>query len=175
MPLPPPAHAPTPFRLNGTAVAPAADAQTPLLWVLRELLGLTGTKPGCLQGLCGACTVHLDGQPVRACQTPLANVAGHAVTTIEGLPPLLLQRLTQAWSRHHALQCGYCQPGQAMTAAALLAAADGAGQRADAGEVTAQLSAHLCRCGTQRRVVQSVLDALDAGAANAAAPARAES
>jgi aerobic-type carbon monoxide dehydrogenase small subunit (CoxS/CutS family) len=149
-----------PLRLlvNGQAAQLDADPSMPLLWALRDHLGLKGTKPGCLQGLCGACTVHLDGTPTRACQTPLSVAAGRAVTTIEGLAPDVRQRLLQAWTAHQALQCGYCQPGQAMTAAALLA------QRPapDAAAVQGALAGHLCRCGTGPRVLQAVQQALSA-------------
>jgi aerobic-type carbon monoxide dehydrogenase small subunit (CoxS/CutS family) len=142
--------------VNGRAAQLDADPTVPLLWALRDHLGLKGTKPGCLQGVCGACTVHLDGTPTRACQTPLSLAAGRVVTTIEGLAPEVRQRLLQAWTAHQALQCGYCQPGQAMSAAALLE------QRPapDAAAVHTTLAGHLCRCGTGPRVLQAVLLAL---------------
>lgn len=149
---------PVKMLVNGQAVQVDADPAMPLLWALRDHLGLKGTKPGCLQGVCGACTVHLDGAPVRACQIPMSAAAGRAVTTIEGLRPEVRQRLVQAWTAHQALQCGYCQPGQAMSAAALLA------QRTapDAAAVQATLAGHLCRCGTGPRVLQAVQQVLSA-------------
>lgn len=150
------------FELNGRPVQIDADAQMPLLWALRDALNLRGTKPGCLQGVCGACTVHLDASAVRACQTPLEAVAGRRVTTIEGLAEPLRARLEAAWTAHQALQCGYCQPGQAMTAAALLAAPTLPTPEA----VQAALAGHLCRCGTGPRVARAVLDAA-AGAGGA--------
>lgn len=152
------------FQLNGQAQSLQADPELPLLWLLREQLGLTGTKPGCLQGVCGACTVHLDGAPVRACQTPVSALDGRHVTTIEGLAPALMQRLQGAWAAHQALQCGYCQPGQAMTAAALLSAP----QPVAAEDVASALAGHLCRCGSYPRVRAAVTQAL---AADPAAPA----
>src|SRR5256885_172450 len=108
------------FDVNGKNVNVKAEADTPLLWVIRDEIGLTGTKFGCGAALCGACTVHLDGQPVRACQTPLSAVAGHKVTTIEGLAARSDHPLQKAWIAHDVPQCGYCQSGQIMAAAALL-------------------------------------------------------
>lgn len=151
--------------VNGRAAQLEADPTMPLLWALRDHLGLRGTKPGCLQGVCGACTVHLDGMPTRACQIPLSLAAGRAVTTIEGLAPAVRQRLLQAWTAHQALQCGYCQPGQAMTAAALLAQQP----TPDAAAVQAALAGHLCRCGTGPRVLQAVQLALKAPSSTAGA------
>src|SRR5450759_3241225 len=109
------------FRLNGKAQTVDVPPAMPLLWVLRDTLGMTGTKFGCGMSLCGACTVHLDGQPVRSCVTPISNVAGKAVTTIEGLSPDRGNPIQQAWIAEDVPQCGYCQSGQIMTAAALLA------------------------------------------------------
>ncbi len=144
------------FQLNGRAAELRADPAMPLLWGLREHLGLKGCKPGCLQGVCGACTVHLDGLPTRACQTPLQSVKDRKVTTIEGLPEPLRQRLLAAWTEHQALQCGYCQPGQAMTAAALLLARP----VPDTAAVQSAMAGHLCRCGAGLRVLQAVQTAL---------------
>src|SRR5205809_8124712 len=110
------------FRVNKQSVNLDVDPATPLLWVLRENLGLTGTKYGCGMAQCGACTVHLDGQPVRSCMTPVASVQGHAVKTIEGLSAPGLSAIQRAWIEEDVVQCGYCQPGQIMAAAALLAA-----------------------------------------------------
>ena len=144
------------FQLNGRPVQARVDGQMPLLWALRDHLQLPGTKPGCLQGVCGACTVHVDGAPVRACQLPMAAVRGRAVTTIEGLPAALRDRLQAGWTEHQALQCGYCQPGQCMTAAALLAQP----QAPDAAAIQAAMAGHLCRCGSGPRVVRAVQSAL---------------
>ncbi|NRF70186.1 (2Fe-2S)-binding protein [Aquincola sp. S2] len=152
------------FELNRRPVQLQADPQMPLLWALRDRLQLKGTKPGCLQGVCGACTVHLDGAPARACQLPLAAVAGRAVITIEGLAEPLRARLEAGWTKHQALQCGYCQPGQAMTCAALLSAP--AAPSAEA--IEAALAGHLCRCGTGPRVVKAVQSALAAPRGSAA-------
>src|SRR5215470_5342119 len=109
------------FKLNGKPAAFDEDASTPLLWVLRDSLGLTGTKYGCGIARCGACTVHLDGAPIRACVTPVARVQGRSVTTIEGLSNDLSHPVQKAWLELQVPQCGYCQAGQMMTASALLA------------------------------------------------------
>jgi isoquinoline 1-oxidoreductase subunit alpha len=111
----------TKLNVNGTAIEVDVDPETPLLWVLRDTLGLTGTKFGCGMALCGACTVHLNGNPVRACQTPLSAVGDQPVTTIEGLSKDRSHPVQQAWIEHDVPQCGYCQSGQIMSAAALLA------------------------------------------------------
>jgi isoquinoline 1-oxidoreductase alpha subunit len=109
------------FNLNGKSVRAEAEPDTPLLWVIRDELGLTGTKFGCGMALCGACTVHLNGAPVRSCQTPLASVQGQKVSTIESLPRDNSHPLQVAWIKHDVPQCGYCQSGQLMSATALLA------------------------------------------------------
>src|SRR6185503_13721073 len=111
----------TRFTVNGKAVTAASDADTPLLWVLRDELGLTGTKFGCGVGLCGACTVHVDGEATRSCSTNVEAVAGKKIVTIEGLSPKGTHPLQRAWLAENVPQCGYCQPGQIMSAAALLA------------------------------------------------------
>jgi isoquinoline 1-oxidoreductase alpha subunit len=144
------------FHLNGRPARVQVDDQMPLLWALRDHLRLPGTKPGCLQGVCGACTVHLDGAPARACQLPMAAVRGRSVTTIEGLATDVRERLQAGWTEHQALQCGYCQPGQCMTAAALLAQPTAP----DAAAIQAAMAGHLCRCGTGPRVVRAVQSAL---------------
>jgi isoquinoline 1-oxidoreductase alpha subunit len=120
----------------------------PLLWVLRDLLGLTGTKYGCGEALCGTCTVHLDGKAVRSCVTPIRRAEGRAVTTIEGLSPDGSHPLVRAWLDLRVPQCGYCQAGQLMTAAALL----GATPRPSDDEIDASLAGNLCRCGTYPRI-----------------------
>ncbi len=138
----------TEFMLNGKPARADADAQTPLLWVLREDLELTGTKFGCGKGLCGACTVHLDGTPVRSCSLPLSLAAGRSITTIEGLAVDGLHPLQRAWIDANAPQCGYCQSGQIMSAAALLAT-NPAPTDAD---IDAAMSGNICRCGTYPRI-----------------------
>jgi len=147
------------LSINGTNQRVAADADTPLLWVLRDHLDLVGTKYGCGMALCGACTVHVDGQPVRACVTPVSAVAGKAVTTIEGLAAGLGgrvgQAVRQAWETVDVPQCGYCQPGQMMSATALLARNP---QPTDA-EVTAAMNGNICRCGTYDRIRRAIADA----------------
>jgi isoquinoline 1-oxidoreductase subunit alpha len=128
------------------------DPDMPLLWALRDLLGLTGTKFGCGIGLCGACTVHLDGAPTRSCQIPISAIGNQAVTTIEGLSPNRSHPLQRAWIAEEVPQCGYCQSGQLMTAAALLAK-NPAPTDAD---IDAALSGNLCRCGTYRRIRRAI-------------------
>lgn len=136
------------FHVNGEERTLDADPEMPLLWALRDLLGLTGTKFGCGEALCGACTVHIDGKAVRACITPLASVAGRAVTTIEGLSPKGDHPLQKAWVELGVPQCGYCQPGQLMSAAALLAEKP---QPSD-DDIERAMSGNLCRCGTYQRI-----------------------
>lgn len=142
----------TAFTLNGRSVTSSADPGTPLLWVLREGLGLTGTRFGCGKGLCGACTVHLDGAPVRSCSLPLEVVAGKSVLTIEGLGAEALHPVQQAWIEVNAPQCGYCQSGQIMSAAALLAA-NPAPTDAD---IDSAMSGNICRCGTYPRIRRAI-------------------
>lgn len=140
------------LRVNGTEHALEVDPEMPLLWALRDLLGLTGTKYGCGEALCGACTVHLDGQPVRACVTPVRRAEGREVTTIEGLSPDGKHPVQRAWLALHVPQCGFCQAGQIMTASALLAAKP---EPTDA-EIDAALAGNLCRCGTYPRIRAAV-------------------
>ena len=136
------------FNLNGRETRVDADADMPLLWLLRDTLGLTGTKFGCGAALCGACTVHLEGAAVRSCVVPLAAVRGRKVTTIEGLSPDNSHPLQKAWIELDVPQCGYCQPGQIMSAAALLAHTP---QPSDA-EIDAAMAGNICRCGTYQRI-----------------------
>jgi isoquinoline 1-oxidoreductase alpha subunit len=145
----------TTFHVNRRRVAVDADPETPLLWVLRDTLKLTGTKYGCGLALCGACTVHLDGQAVRACQTPLAAVAGKKITTIEGLTGGLATAIHQAWVSNDVPQCGYCQPGQIMEAAALLQKRPNPTD----GEIESVMSGHICRCGTYNRIRAAIKEA----------------
>jgi aerobic-type carbon monoxide dehydrogenase small subunit (CoxS/CutS family) len=143
------------FALNGVPTRVAAPEGTPLLWVLRDVLNATGTKYGCGKGLCGACTVHLDGRAVRSCTLPFEQVAGARVTTIEGLGVGHadgLHPVQRAWLDAGVAQCGYCQPGQIMTAAALLAAEP----KPDAAAIRTAMAGVLCRCGTYQRILAAV-------------------
>jgi isoquinoline 1-oxidoreductase alpha subunit len=140
------------LTVNGVAREVDADDDMPLLWVLRDLLGLTGTKYGCGEALCGACTVHLDGHAVRACVTPIRRAAGHAVTTIEGLSPTGEHPVQRAWVELGVPQCGFCQAGQIMTAAALLAE----NPRPTEEDIDHSLAGNLCRCGTYLRIRAAV-------------------
>jgi isoquinoline 1-oxidoreductase alpha subunit len=140
------------LRVNGTNHEVAAPADMPLLWVLRDLLGMTGTKFGCGIAQCGACTVHIDGAPRRACVTPVGTVAGKAITTIEGLSADGSHPVQRAWTELDVVQCGYCQSGQIMSAAALLAAKP---DPTDAN-IDAALSGNICRCGTYQRIRAAV-------------------
>ena len=136
------------LNVNGRAVEVDADPETPLLWVLRDTMGLTGTKYGCGMALCGACTVHLDGQPVRSCVTPVAAVGAQRITTIEGLSTDRSHPVQRAWMEIDVPQCGYCQSGQIMSAAALLAKTP---KPTDA-DIDSAMSGNLCRCGTYQRI-----------------------
>jgi isoquinoline 1-oxidoreductase alpha subunit len=136
------------LNINGKTQNTDAEADTPLLWVLRGELHLTGTKFGCGKALCGACTVHLDGVAVRSCVTPVSAAAGHEVTTIEGLDDEVAQALRRAWTEIDVVQCGYCQSGQLMSAAALLKSNP---QPSDA-DIDAAMSGNICRCGTYPRI-----------------------
>ncbi|HMM45671.1 MAG TPA: (2Fe-2S)-binding protein [Candidatus Macondimonas sp.] len=140
------------FDLNGKSIEISADPQMPLLWALRENLGLKGTKFGCGMALCGACTVHLNGAPIRSCVTPLAAVAGQKVTTIEGLAGVELHPVQRVWLELDVPQCGYCQSGQVMSAVALLA---GNPNPSDA-EIDQAMSGNICRCGTYHRIRQAI-------------------
>jgi isoquinoline 1-oxidoreductase subunit alpha len=149
------------INVNGRVVNVSADPDKPLLWVLREDLGLTGTKFGCGMALCGACTVHLDGAPVRSCVMPLAAVAGRRVTTIEGLARGgRLHPVQQAWIEQDVPQCGYCQSGQVMTAAALLARQ----KNPTDADIDAAMSGNICRCGTYQRIRAAIKQAARGGA-----------
>ena len=134
--------------LNGRQVAVDVDTDMPLLWVLRDVLALTGTKYGCGMALCGACTVHLEGAPVRSCVTPVSAASGKRITTIEGLSPDSSHPVQRAWIELDVAQCGYCQSGQIMSAAALLAQT---AQPSDA-EIDAAMGGNICRCGTYQRI-----------------------
>ncbi len=136
------------LNVNGKTVDVDVEPEMPLLWVLRDALGLTGTKYGCGMALCGACTVHLDGEPVRSCVLPIAAVGNQAVTTIEGLSADRSHPIQRAWIALDVPQCGYCQSGQIMSAAALLARNP---QPTDA-DIDAAMAGNLCRCGTYQRI-----------------------
>jgi len=138
--------------VNGKPQSLDVHPDTPLLWVLRETLGLTGTKFGCGISQCGACTVHVDGRPVRSCTTPVSQVAGKKVTTIEGLSANSSHPLQQAWIAEQVPQCGYCQSGQIMAAAALLAAK----RRPSDQDIDTAMSSHICRCGTYQRIRRAI-------------------
>jgi isoquinoline 1-oxidoreductase alpha subunit len=139
----------TTFTLNGKTVSVQAEADTPLLWVIRDELGLTGTKFGCGQALCGACTVHLDGKPVRSCTTQLSLAAGRQVHTIESVSSTEVgKKVQEAWLSHDVPQCGYCQSGQIMSAVALLREKP---KPSDA-DIDGAMSGNLCRCGTYPRI-----------------------
>lgn len=155
------------FQLNGQPVQVRADDDTPLLWVIRDELRLTGTKFGCGIGMCGACTVHLNGRAIRSCITPVGAVAGQQVTTIEGLSPDGQHPLQQAWVAAQAPQCGYCQPGQIMQAATLLADFP---NPSDA-EIEAVMAGSLCRCMAYVRIRKAIHLAAEAMRAPAPAPA----
>ncbi len=146
--------------VNGKPQTVDAAPDTPLLWVLREDLGLTGTKFGCGMALCGACTVHVNGQPMRACSTPVSFAAGKKVTTIEGLAAARLHPLQQAWIAEQVPQCGYCQPGQLMSAAALLARKP---KPTDA-DIDGAMANNICRCGTYQRIRAAIHRAARGGA-----------
>ena len=150
-----------PITVNGEEHTVDVSPDTPLLWVLRDTLGLTGTKYTCGISLCGACTVHLDGEATRSCSVPVSEVAGRNVTTIEGLSPDGSHPLQQAWITESVPQCGYCQPGQIMTAAALLAE----NPNPSDDDIDAAMSGTLCRCGTYQRIRRAIHRVVEGGGA----------
>jgi isoquinoline 1-oxidoreductase subunit alpha len=148
-------------RVNGSERRVSVSPETPLLWVLRDTLQLTGTKFGCGAGLCGACTVHVDGVPTRSCSTPVSQVASKSITTIEGLSPDSQHPLQVAWIAEEVPQCGYCQSGQIMAAAALLAQTPHPTEE----QITTFMSANICRCGTYERIRRAIQRAASGGGA----------
>ncbi len=148
------------LNVNGKDRSVDVSPETPLLWVLRDTLELTGTKFGCGAGLCGACTVHLDSAAVRSCSTPVSAATGKRITTIEGLSVSRSHALQQAWIEEDVPQCGYCQPGQIMAAAALLSKI---GSPSDA-DIDSVMSGNLCRCGTYQRIRRAIHRAAKGGA-----------
>jgi isoquinoline 1-oxidoreductase subunit alpha len=140
------------LHINGKDHELSVPPEMPLLWALRDVLGLTGTKFGCGMALCGACTVHLDGQALRSCVTPVSEVVGRKITTIEGLDATGAHPVQRAWEELDVVQCGYCQPGQIMAAAALLKAVE----KPSDEEIDQALSGNLCRCGTYQRIRAAV-------------------
>jgi aerobic-type carbon monoxide dehydrogenase small subunit (CoxS/CutS family) len=147
------------FQVNGRSHSVDVDPKTPLLWVLRDTLNMTGTKYGCGIAACGACTVHIDGEPARSCVYPVASVAGKKVTTIEGLSTDQSHPVQQAWIAEQVPQCGYCQSGQIMTAVAFLKK----NPSPTAAEVDEAMSSNICRCGTQQRMRAAILRAAGDG------------
>jgi isoquinoline 1-oxidoreductase subunit alpha len=146
----------TTFTLNGKTTTVDVDPSTPILWAVRDNLGLTGTKFGCGMAQCGACTVHLNGQPVRSCVTPITAAAGGRLTTIEGLGGDKVGAAVQAaWVKHDVAQCGYCQSGQVMTATALLKV----NKRPSDKQIDTAMAGHICRCGTYSRIRAAIKDA----------------
>jgi isoquinoline 1-oxidoreductase alpha subunit len=145
------------LNINGQARSVDVDLDTPLLWVLRDSLDLVGTKFGCGGGFCGACTVHVDGQPRRACTTPMREVGSRRITTIEGLSANGTHPVQRAWEEIDVPQCGYCQAGQIMTAAALLARTPNPTD----DQIAAAMNANICRCGTYLRIRQAVRRAVE--------------
>ena len=143
------------ITINGQARNVDVDGNMPLLWFLRDTIELTGTKYGCGMGLCGACTVHLDGKAIRSCITPVSQAVGKQVTTIEGLSPDGSHPLQIAWVKNGVPQCGYCQPGQIMSAADLLAR----NPNPSMDEINAAMQGNICRCGTYTRIRKAISDA----------------
>ncbi len=140
------------LAVNGKKLTVEADADTPLLWVLRDNLGLTGTKYGCGMGVCGACTIHQGSSPVRSCQISIKEAAGQSFTTIEGLSANGSHPCQRAWIEVDVSQCGYCQPGMIMQAAALIAS----NPRPSNADIDASLEGHVCRCGTYNRIRKAI-------------------
>jgi isoquinoline 1-oxidoreductase subunit alpha len=144
------------LNVNGKQLRADVDADTPILWVLRDTLGMTGTKFGCGMALCGACTVHLDGAPIRSCLTPVSAAEGRKITTIESMSATRVGKAVQAaWIKHDVPQCGYCQSGQIMSAVALLAS----NAKPSDQDIDAAMSGNVCRCGTYNQIRAAIKDA----------------
>jgi len=154
------------FTINGRAVTVDAEPDTPLLWVIREHLKMTGTKFGCGIAQCGACTVHVGGEPTRSCSTPISAVEGARITTIEGLSPDSSHPLQKAWIAEQVPQCGYCQSGQIMQAAALLAKKPNPTRE----EIVAHMNGNICRCATYSHIIRAIQRAAHASTPNQATP-----
>jgi len=153
----------TTLNVNGRTQQVDIDPATPVLWALRDTLGLTGTKFGCGAALCGACTVHVDGQAIRSCVTPIASVEGRKITTIESVTSddPVGRAVRDAWIRHDVAQCGYCQSGQIMSATAFLKSLP-KGQQPSAADIDSAMAGNVCRCGTYARIRAAVADAAKA-------------
>ena len=146
------------FTLNGKPVRVDAEPDMPLLWVIRDMLGMTGTKYGCGQGICGACTIHVDGQPVRSCSFPVSAATDKKITTIEGLAKDASHPVQEAWAEHKVPQCGYCQSGQIMSAVALLEQ----NPNPDDQAIDDFMQGNICRCGTYNRIKSAIKTAANA-------------
>ena len=152
------------LKINGTEHSVDVDPDTPLLWVLRDVLGMTGTKFGCGMALCGACTVHMNGAAVRSCVMPVSSMVGAEITTIEGIGDTDVgKRVQDAWLAQEVVQCGYCQSGQIMSASALLATNPNPGD----AEIDGAMSGNICRCGTYLRIREAIKQAAQAQPAKA--------
>lgn len=143
------------LKVNGSDHTLEVDPNMPLLWAIRDVVGLSGTKYGCGQALCGACTVHLDGQPIRSCVTPISQVAGQAITTIEGLDSDVARTVQATWERLDVVQCGYCQSGQIMSATALLTS----NLAPTDADIDAAMGGNICRCATYARIRAAIKEA----------------
>jgi isoquinoline 1-oxidoreductase subunit alpha len=144
------------LNVNGKDLSVDADPSTPILWALRDTLGMTGTKFGCGQALCGACTVHMNGSPIRSCVTPISAAAGQKITTIEAMATDRVGKAVQdAWVKHDVVQCGYCQSGQVMSATALLKT----NRKPTDADIDAAMAGNICRCGTYARIRSAIKDA----------------
>ena len=143
------------ISINGKKMTVTSDENTPLLWVIRDELNMTGTKFGCGKGLCGACTVHIDGEPTRSCSFQLKDAVGKDITTIEGMNGKVAKAVQNAWVENHVPQCGYCQSGQVMTACALLSQI----KKPNDTQICDAMSGNICRCGTYQRIKVAINDA----------------